>query len=162
MTASRPRDRKSPESRAPRGAIGEPSSPPPDVEIRRPAKVYAGRRKTSVARVRIFPGSGRIFVNGRLAGDYFTSALQEWLVFEPLRTTGVLDKVDVFVNAKGGGKSSQAGAARLAIAKALCELDESIARVLRKGGFLARDAREKERRKYGLKKARKAPQYSKR
>lgn len=150
------------EGRSQRGSYRDQFSPPAELEIRPSSKVHCGRRKTSVARVRIFPGSGRIFVNGTLAGDYFTSALQEWLVFEPLRAAGVADKVDVFVNAKGGGKSAQAGATRLGIAKALCEVDESISARLRREGFLARDAREKERRKYGLKKARKAPQYSKR
>jgi small subunit ribosomal protein S9 len=159
---ARSRDSRNTEHRGGRSGPRESFVPPADLEIRQSSKVYSGRRKTSISRVRIFPGSGRIFVNGRLAGDYFTSALQEWLVFEPLRAVGVLDKVDVFVNAKGGGKSSQAGATRLGIAKALCELDESIAQVLRKAGYLARDSREKERRKYGLKKARKAPQYSKR
>lgn len=133
-----------------------------DVEIKRSKVVSAGRRKTSVARVRILPGSGRIFVNGVIMGDYFTSASQEWMVTEPLRVAGVEGKVDVIVNVRGGGKSGQAGATRLGIAKALCELGEEVAQRLRKAGLLARDSREKERRKYGLKKARKAPQYSKR
>ncbi len=150
------------EGRGGRGHWRDSFTLPEGLEIRPSSKVHAGRRKSSVARVRVLPGQGRVFVNGRLAGDYFTSALQEWQVFEPLRVTGLQDKVDVIVNAQGGGKSGQADATRLGIAKALSELDESIAQFLRKEGFLARDPREKERRKYGLKKARKAPQYSKR
>lgn len=162
MAPAKPREARSSEERGPKNPSREHFNPPENLEIKESAKVHSGRRKTSIARVRIFPGSGRIFVNGRLAGDYFTSALQEWMVFEPLRAAGLADRVDVFVNAKGGGKSSQAGATRLGIAKALCEVDETIAQALRKAGYLARDPREKERRKYGLKKARKAPQYSKR
>jgi len=131
-------------------------------EIKPSTVVYAGRRKTAVARVRILPGAGRVFVNGMFMGDYFTSVAQEWAVIEPLRVAGVENRVDVIVNVRGGGKSGQAEATRLGIAKALCELNEEIAKKMRKGGFLARDPREKERRKYGLKKARKAPQYSKR
>lgn len=162
MATAKTRDGRAGESRSSRGSGKEYFQAPADLVIKPSSKVHTGRRKTSVARVRILPGSGRVFINGQTAGDYFTSAWQEWLVFEPLRTLGIQDKVDIVVNAKGGGKGSQAGATRLGIAKALCELDEEVAQYLRRNGYLARDSREKERRKYGLKKARKAPQYSKR
>ena len=112
-----------------------------------------GRRKEAVARVRLRPGSGVIMVNGRPFEQYFPILTHRVVALEPLRLTQTLD---------GGGVSGQAGALRLGIARALISLDEEARPQLKKAGLLTRDAREKERRKYGLKKARKAPQYSKR
>jgi small subunit ribosomal protein S9 len=121
-----------------------------------------GRRKESVARVRIQPGSGQFELNGRTLEEYFPSRTQRVLATAPLRAAGKEKEVDVVAHLEGGGATGQAGALRHGIARALVELDESLRGVLKKEGFLTRDAREKERRKYGLKKARKAPQYSKR
>ena len=121
-----------------------------------------GRRKEAVARVRLIPGSGRIIVNGRPYDEYFTSIIQKHLVVEPLRLAGALDKYDVIANVTGGGLSGQAGAVRHGIARALVLADGALRRPLKKAGMLTRDPRMKERRKYGLKKARKAPQFSKR
>ena len=121
-----------------------------------------GRRKESVARVRIRPGSGNFSLNGRTLEEYFPSRTQRVLATSPLRTVGKEKELDVEAHLEGGGVTGQAGALRHAIARALIELDESLRGALKKEGFLTRDPREKERRKYGLKKARKAPQYSKR
>ena len=121
-----------------------------------------GRRKQAVARVRIRPGQGAITVNGRKFEDYFSSATDRMIVTEPLRVTQTAESWDYEVTIAGGGTSGQAGAFRLGIARALCELDPELRVPLKKAGFLTRDAREKESKKYGLKKARKAPQYSKR
>lgn len=122
-----------------------------------------GRRKTSVARVRLVPGSGRIVVNGRDVEEYFGQrATLIHMVRQPLATVGVDGNVDVYVNVYGGGVASQAGAVRHGIARALLEVDGEFRPGLKKMGFLTRDPRMKERRKYGLKKARKAPQFSKR
>ncbi len=121
-----------------------------------------GRRKESVARVRITPGEGRFLLNGRPLEDYFPSRTQRMIVTAPLRVTGREKDLDVEATLRGGGSTGQAGALRHGIARALVEMDESLRGVLKKEGFLTRDPREKERRKYGLKKARKAPQYSKR
>ncbi|MGH2739501.1 MAG: 30S ribosomal protein S9 [Actinomycetota bacterium] len=132
----------------------------------RPASVApanaTGRRKEAVARVRLSPGSGEIQVNGRPLEQYFPSRAQRAVAIAPLSVAGLDKQLDVFVRLHGGGASGQAGALRHALARALVEMDASLRGVLKKEGFLARDAREKERRKYGLKKARKAPQYSKR
>jgi small subunit ribosomal protein S9 len=121
-----------------------------------------GRRKESVARVRISPGSGQFDLNGRTLEEYFPSRTQRVLATAPLRAAGKEKEIDVEAHLEGGGATGQAGALRHGIARALVDLDESLRGVLKKEGFLTRDAREKERRKYGLKKARKAPQYSKR
>jgi small subunit ribosomal protein S9 len=121
-----------------------------------------GRRKESVARVRLRPGSGNFSLNGRPLEEYFPSRTQRVLATAPLRTVGKEKELDVEAHLEGGGVTGQAGALRHAIARALIELDESLRGDLKKEGFLTRDPREKERRKYGLKKARKAPQYSKR
>jgi small subunit ribosomal protein S9 len=115
-----------------------------------------------VARVRIVPGSGEVRVNGRPLEEYFTARAQRVLVTAPLRTAGLDKEVDVLAKLHGGGANGQAGALRHGIARALVDMDESLRGALKREGFLSRDPREKERRKYGLKKARKAPQYSKR
>ncbi len=121
-----------------------------------------GRRKEAVCRARLLPGSGRWEINGRPIEDYFPSATHRMIITEPLRLTETEGRYDIFAKIEGGGVSGQAGALRHAISKSLVELDPDLRPVLKKAGFLTRDAREKERRKYGLKKARKAPQYSKR
>jgi small subunit ribosomal protein S9 len=121
-----------------------------------------GRRKESVARVRIVPGSGRFALNGRSLEDYFPRPALQMVVTEPLRLTNTVDRYDVIASIDGGGISGQAGAVRHGIARALVEADPTLRSDLKKRGLLTRDARVKERRKYGLKKARKAPQYSKR
>ncbi|MEW6152845.1 MAG: 30S ribosomal protein S9 [Actinomycetota bacterium] len=121
-----------------------------------------GRRKQAVARVRLRPGAGNITVNKRPITDYFPTETHRMIVTEPLRTTSTNEVYDVDATIDGGGVSGQAGALRLGIARGLVELDAELRPQLKKGGFLTRDAREKESKKYGLKKARKAPQYSKR
>jgi small subunit ribosomal protein S9 len=121
-----------------------------------------GRRKEAVCRARLLAGSGQWRVNGRPFEDYFPSRTHRMVVAEPLRLTNSEGRYDVVVKVEGGGLSGQAGAMRHALARALAELDPSLRPILKKAGFLTRDPREKERRKYGLKKARKAPQYSKR
>ena len=121
-----------------------------------------GRRKEAVARVRLVPGEGNFTLNGRSLDEYFTTRAQRMVVSEPLRLVGKEKDFDVIARIEGGGVSGQAGALRLGIARALIELDPELRPALKAEGFLVRDAREKERRKYGLKKARKAPQYSKR
>lgn len=126
------------------------------------AQLATGRRKEAVARVRLVPGTGAFVVNGRSLDEYFLTRSQRLIVTAPLRTAGREKDLDVIATIEGGGVSGQAGALRLGIARALIELDPGLRPVLKKEGYLSRDAREKERRKYGLKKARKAPQYSKR
>ena len=121
-----------------------------------------GRRKEAVARVRLRPGTGVVVINGRPMENYFTIASHRQSATEALRITQTADVYDVDANIDGGGVSGQAGALRLGIARALVSLDDELRPVLKKAGLLTRDSREKERRKYGLKKARKAPQYSKR
>jgi small subunit ribosomal protein S9 len=121
-----------------------------------------GRRKESVCRVRFLVGSGKWSINGRPFEDYFSSPTHRMIITEPLRMTNTEGRYDIIAKVEGGGTSGQAGALRHAIARSLVELDPDLRGVLKKAGFLTRDAREKERRKYGLKKARKAPQYSKR
>jgi small subunit ribosomal protein S9 len=121
-----------------------------------------GRRKEAVCRVRLLEGSGRWEVNGRPLEDYFPSQTHRMILSEPLRLTETEGRYDIFAKVEGGGISGQAGALRHAITRALTDLDPELRPILKKAGFLTRDAREKERRKYGLKKARKAPQYSKR
>ena len=132
----------------------------------RPAVVAAagatGRRKEAVARVRIAPGSGQWTINGRTLDNYFPNKVHQQLIREPLVTLEKAEQYDVIGLLKGGGITGQAGALRLAIARALIETDSEDRPALKKAGFLTRDPRVKERKKYGLKKARKAPQYSKR
>ncbi|MGQ9557121.1 MAG: 30S ribosomal protein S9 [Desulfurispora sp.] len=121
-----------------------------------------GRRKNAVARVYIYPGEGNITVNNRDLLSYFGRRVLETLVRQPLEITGTAGRFDVKVRARGGGISGQAGAVRMGIARALVQADPNLRPVLKKAGFLTRDPRMKERRKYGLKKARRAPQFSKR
>ena len=121
-----------------------------------------GRRKEAVARVRLRPGTGTITVNGRALDAYFTSATHRQMLTQPLRDTSTEVTYDVDATIAGGGMAGQAGALRLGIARALVEVDETLRGTLKKAGLLTRDARKKESKKYGLKKARKAPQYSKR
>ena len=121
-----------------------------------------GRRKEAVCRARLLTGEGRWTINGRPFEDYFANATHRMIITEPLRLTNTEGRYDIIAKIEGGGIAGQAGALRHAIARALIELDPELRPILKKGGFLTRDAREKERRKYGLKKARKAPQYSKR
>ena len=125
-------------------------------------RFYAtGRRKKSVARVCLTPGTGVITINGRNIDEYFGLDTLKYIVRQPLNTTNTLEKYDVVVNVNGGGYTGQAGAIRHGIARALVVAGEDKA-ALKKEGFLTRDPRMKERKKYGLKKARKAPQFSKR
>ncbi len=121
-----------------------------------------GRRKKSVARVWLVPGEGRITVNKRDLDDYFGLETLKAIVKQPLVLTDTLDRYDVKVNVSGGGFTGQAGAIRHGIARALLKVDPDLRPVLKKAGFLTRDPRMKERKKYGLKAARRAPQFSKR
>ena len=126
------------------------------------ANIATGRRKEAIARVRLVPGSGAMTLNGRTLEEYFPTRAHRMIVAGPLRIAGRDKDLDVIARIEGGGVAGQAGALRLGIARALIELDPELRPALKKEGFLSRDAREKERRKYGLKKARKAPQFSKR
>ena len=121
-----------------------------------------GRRKSSVARVRLVPGEGNIIINDRELTKYFGLKTLELIIKQPLEATETVGKYDVLANVVGGGISGQAGAIRHGIARALLKVDEEYRPTLKKAGLLIRDPREKERRKYGLKKARKASQFSKR
>ena len=121
-----------------------------------------GRRKRSVARVRLRTGAGTITVNGRTVEDYFPSRTHQTQIVEPLTATATEGRYDVDASIGGGGSSGQAGALRLGIARGLVEVEPELRDTLKKGGYLTRDPRKKEAKKYGLKKARKAPQYSKR
>ena len=121
-----------------------------------------GRRKKAVARVRLMPGSGVIEVNKHSLDDYFGLETLKLIVNQPLVLTESAGKLDIYVNVRGGGATGQAGAIRHGISRALIELDEAYKPALKKARFLTRDPRMKERKKYGLKKARKAPQFSKR
>lgn len=126
------------------------------------AKLITGRRKEAVARVRMVPGSGVFDINGRSLEEYFPTRVHRMVALAPLKMLGREKDFDVTATIKGGGIAGQAGAMRLGIARSLLEMDPELRGQLKAEGFLTRDAREKERRKYGLKKARKAPQYSKR
>ena len=121
-----------------------------------------GRRKSSIARVRLVPGIGNVTINGRAMEEYFGLKTLELIVRQPLVLTDMNDKYDVIASVKGGGTSGQAGAIRHGVTRALMELNAELRPALKKAGFVTRDPREKERRKYGLKKARKASQFSKR
>jgi small subunit ribosomal protein S9 len=131
-----------------------------------PLTQTTGRRKEAIARVRLRPatgeGDGTITVNGRSLESYFPSKTHVMILTEPLRVTETVTLYDVDATIHGGGPTGQAGALRLGIARALIEIDPELRLTLKRAGFLRRDAREKESKKYGLKKARKAPQYSKR
>lgn len=122
-----------------------------------------GRRKSAVARVRLYPGGGEVTVNGKTAVDYFGGrVVHQSTIAQPLRLTNTLERFNVMINVKGGGTSGQAGAVRHGIARALTQADPELRPALKRSGLLTRDAREKERKKPGLKRARKAPQYTKR
>jgi small subunit ribosomal protein S9 len=122
-----------------------------------------GRRKKAIARVRLIPGgNGTIVINDRTFEDYFPQGTLQYIVKQPLVAVDVEGKYDVFVNVVGGGYTGQAGAIRLGVARALLEAEENSRPTLKAAGFLTRDPRAKERKKYGLKKARRAPQFSKR
>lgn len=121
-----------------------------------------GRRKSSVARVRLLPGNGKFIINDRNFVEYITSAAIRLDVLQPLTLTETGSQYDVIVNVQGGGMSGQAGAIRLGIARALLQVNPEFRGPLKKAGFLTRDSRSVERKKYGLKKARRSPQFSKR
>ena len=121
-----------------------------------------GRRKSSVARVFMTPGTGNITINGRTVDDYFGLETLKVIMRQPLVATQTTDQFDLKITVKGGGYTGQAGAIRHGIARALCEADAEFRPVLKKEGYLTRDPRMKERKKYGLKGARRAPQFSKR
>ncbi|MCB0833764.1 MAG: 30S ribosomal protein S9 [Bacteroidetes bacterium] len=124
--------------------------------------VAVGRRKTSSARVRMSAGSGKIMVNKKPIEDYFPRAAHRFQITEPLKVSDLMAKYDISANVRGGGQAGQAGAIRLGIARALVKIDEELRRVLKPHGIMTRDPRMKERRKYGLAKARKRFQFSKR
>ena len=126
------------------------------------AFIATGRRKKSVARVRLVPGTGAITINRRDVEEYFGLETLKMVVRQPLNTTGVIGKVDIEATVTGGGVTGQAGALRHGISRALLEMDAEFRPALKAAGFLTRDPRMKERKKYGLKAARRAPQFSKR
>src|SRR5687768_17432967 len=128
----------------------------------KPLTQTTGRRKEAVARVRLRPGQGTHTINGRAFDAYFPTPAQRMVVSEPLRVTSTEETYDIDATIHGGGISGQAGALRMAIARSLVELDPESRPALKKAGLLTRDPRKKESKKYGLKKARKAPQYTKR
>jgi len=128
----------------------------------RPYLYGTGRRKNSVARVRVYPGTGSITINGRDIDDYFGLETLKLIVRQPFAVTNTLGRFDIETTVKGGGVSGQAGAIRHGLARALLQVGDEMRPVLKKAGFLTRDPRMKERKKYGLKAARRAPQFSKR
>jgi small subunit ribosomal protein S9 len=138
-----------------------PTAPSYAYDASRPVQTV-GRRKEAIVRVRLVPGTGQFTLNGRTLEEYFPNKVHQQLIREPLVTLEKSEQFDVIGLLKGGGITGQAGALRLAIARALIETDSEDRPALKKAGFLTRDPRVKERKKYGLKKARKAPQYSKR
>ena len=132
-------------------------------ESKRPYQYGTGRRKSSVARVRVYEGgTGSITINGRDIDDYFGLETLKMVVRQPLNSTDTLGKVDIVATVEGGGVSGQAGALRHGISRALLQVNPEFRPILKKAGFLTRDPRMKERKKYGLKAARRAPQFSKR
>jgi small subunit ribosomal protein S9 len=147
-------------------AVAEATAPAPAPATRAPRGdrpiQTVGRRKEAIVRVRIVPGTGKITCNGRELEEYFPSKVHQQLIREPFGTVEKAETFDVIANLRGGGITGQAGALRLGIARALITNDVDDRPALKKAGFLTRDARVKESKKYGLKKARKAPQYSKR
>ena len=128
----------------------------------KPLTQTTGRRKEAVARARLRPGTGKHTINGKVFDAYFTTAMQRMVVTEALRVTEAEESYDIDATMHGGGISGQAGALRMAVARSLVELDPDARAALKKAGLLTRDPRRKESKKYGLKKARKAPQYTKR
>ncbi len=128
----------------------------------RPYFYGTGRRKSSVARVRVYAGSGKITINGRDIDDYFGLETLKLIVNQPLELTGTVGKFDLECNVSGGGVTGQAGAIRHGLSRALLQYSDELRPALKKAGFLTRDPRMKERKKYGLKAARRAPQFSKR
>lgn len=130
----------------------------------KPKDIYwaTGRRKTAVARVRIFSGKGKININGEPSEKYFPREILQWIVKQPFDVTESTGKYDIIANVKGGGKSGQAGAVRHGVARVLVKVNSSLRQPLREAGFITRDPRMKERKKYGQKGARKKFQYSKR
>ena len=128
----------------------------------KPLVQATGRRKESVARVRLYDGTGRLVLNGRPLEQYFPTMAQRMRVLEPLRVAGAEGRFDVIAQLEGGGTTGQADALRLGIARGLIEIDPELRTDLKKAGLLTRDARIVERKKYGLRKARRAPQYTKR
>lgn len=143
--------------------VAAPAAPPvaPAVPVDRPVQTV-GRRKRAVVRARLVPGTGKFTLNGRPLEKYFPSKVHQQTVAEPLVTAERTETYDVIANLHGGGVTGQAGALRMAVARALIELEPDVRPELKRSGFLTRDSREKESKKYGLKKSRKAPQYSKR
>jgi len=140
-----------------------PLVPPTTAAPAKPTFVWGvGRRKSAVARVRIAPGSGKIEVNGRTLNDYFTNERDRKAIFGPLEVTNTGGKMDIFVNAAGGGPTGQAGAIVMGLGRALAKYDQSLEGALRNGRFLTRDSRMKERKKYGQRGARRRFQFSKR
>lgn len=132
-------------------------------QSKKPYHYGTGRRKSSVARVHLFPGgTGKVTINGRDIDDYFGLETLKLIVRQPLNTTNLLGKIDIEATVSGGGVTGQAGAIRHGIARALLQMDENYRPALKAAGFLTRDPRMKERKKYGLKAARRAPQFSKR
>ena len=135
----------------------------PKKVVKKSEPINTGRRKSSVARAKVIEnGSGVITINGKKLEEYFGLGTLQYIVKQPLVLLGLEEKIDVSVNVQGGGLTGQAGAIRHAIARGLVKVNETYKAELKNAGFLTRDARAKERKKYGLKKARKAPQYSKR
>jgi small subunit ribosomal protein S9 len=127
-----------------------------------PIAQTVGRRKTSTVRVRVYEGTGTLSLNDRPLEDYFPSMAQRLRILEPIRAAGMDGRYDIAATLEGGGLNGQTDALRLGIARALCEIDPEVRRTLKKAGMLSRDARAVERKKYGLRKARRAPQYTKR
>ena len=128
----------------------------------KPAAIATGRRKESVARVRLYDGTGSFFLNGRPLDDYFPSLANRLTVTEPFRAVALEGRYDVYAKIEGGGTTGQTDALKLGIARALISVNPELRGTLKRGGFLTRDAREVERKKYGLRKARRAPQFTKR
>ena len=160
-TAESPATPESPETPETPEAAAPAKKPREPVVIDRPIQTV-GRRKEAVVRVRLVPGSGRFDLDGRTLEDYFPNKVHQQLIKAPLVTVDRVDSFDVYAHLDGGGPSGQAGALRLALARALILVQPEDRPALKRAGFLTRDPRATERKKYGLKKARKAPQYSKR
>jgi small subunit ribosomal protein S9 len=146
----------------PEPSAAEPVAKPATPRVTGETAQTVGRRKEAVVRVRLVAGTGQFVLNGKTLEEYFPNKVHQQLIREPLVILEKAESFDIRANLKGGGTTGQAGALRLAIARALIEIDSEDRPALKKAGFLTRDPRVKERKKYGLKKARKAPQYSKR
>jgi small subunit ribosomal protein S9 len=146
----------------PETSAAEPVAKPATPRVTGETAQTVGRRKEAVVRVRLVAGTGQFVLNGKTLEEYFPNKVHQQLIREPLVILEKPEAFDIRANLKGGGITGQSGALRLAIARALIEIDSDDRPALKKAGFLTRDPRVKERKKYGLKKARKAPQYSKR